>query len=96
MKPPTTFYRYAGKRFFDLLLTVPALILFSPVLAALSLLVRVRLGTPIFFRQLRPGLRPALTGCAQTRAERNARSRESRRRLDHTSWWHGVVAFPYR
>lgn len=55
MKPPTI-YRYAGKRFFDLLLTVPALILFSPVLAALSLLVRVKLGTPIFFRQLRPGL----------------------------------------
>jgi lipopolysaccharide/colanic/teichoic acid biosynthesis glycosyltransferase len=26
------------------------------VLAALSLLVRVKLGTPIFFRQLRPGL----------------------------------------
>lgn len=55
MKPPT-FYRNAGKRFFDLLLTVPALILLSPVLAALSLLARVKLGTPIFFRQLRPGL----------------------------------------
>jgi sugar transferase EpsL len=53
---PSAFYRYAGKRFFDLLLTVPALILFSPVLAALILLVSVKLGTPIFFRQLRPGL----------------------------------------
>ena len=50
MKPPTTFYRYGGKRFFDLLLTVPTLILFSPVLAALSLLVRISLGAPIFFR----------------------------------------------
>jgi sugar transferase EpsL len=55
MKPPT-FYRNAGKRFFDLLLTVPALILLSPVLAALILFVRLRLGTPVFFRQLRPGL----------------------------------------
>jgi lipopolysaccharide/colanic/teichoic acid biosynthesis glycosyltransferase len=61
---------------------VPTLILFSPVLAALSLLVRIKLGAPIFFRQPRPGRRPALTGCAQTRAERNALSRESRRRLD--------------
>ena len=38
----------------------PALILLSPVLAGLALLVRIKLGAPVFFRQQRPGLRPAL------------------------------------
>ena len=56
MKPPT-FYHYASKRFFDLLLTVPALILFSPVLAALSLAVLPILALyALFSRQLIRGL----------------------------------------
>jgi lipopolysaccharide/colanic/teichoic acid biosynthesis glycosyltransferase len=49
-------YRNRGKRLFDLLLTIPTLILFSPVLAVVALLVRAKLGTPVFFRQERPGL----------------------------------------
>jgi lipopolysaccharide/colanic/teichoic acid biosynthesis glycosyltransferase len=32
------------------------LILFSPLFALLALLIRLRLGSPIFFRQMRPGL----------------------------------------
>jgi len=47
---------YRGKRTFDLVLTVPALALLSPVLATTALLVRIKLGSPIFFRQQRPGL----------------------------------------
>jgi lipopolysaccharide/colanic/teichoic acid biosynthesis glycosyltransferase len=53
---PSTFYRCIGKRVFDLLIALPALILLSPVLALLALLVRVKLGAPLFFRQQRPGL----------------------------------------
>jgi sugar transferase EpsL len=56
MSPTPTFYRHRGKRFFDLLVTLPALILLSPLLAMLAVLVRLKLGTPIFFRQQRPGL----------------------------------------
>lgn len=37
-------------------LTLPALILLSPLLAVLALLVCVKLGAPVFFRQPRPGL----------------------------------------
>ncbi len=44
-----------GKRFFDLVLTVPALILLAPVLAVVAVLVRWKLGSPVLFRQLRPG-----------------------------------------
>ncbi|MCS7039740.1 MAG: sugar transferase [Anaerolineae bacterium] len=49
-------YRRWGKRLFDLMVAVPALVVLSPVLAALALLVRWQLGTPVLFRQQRPGL----------------------------------------
>ena len=44
------------KRFADVIIASLGLVLFSPVLLVLALLVRVKLGSPIFFRQLRPGL----------------------------------------
>lgn len=49
-------YRAFGKRIFDLMLTVPTLIVLSPLLGAIALLVRVRLGNPVLFRQIRLGL----------------------------------------
>ena len=49
-------YRRFGKRLFDLAVGLPALILLSPLLAALALAVRVKLGSPVLFRQVRPGL----------------------------------------
>ena len=48
-------YRRFGKRLFDLALSLPALALLSPFIAALALAVRRRLGTPVLFRQQRPG-----------------------------------------
>jgi len=47
---------YRGKRLFDLTLTIPALILLSPVIGLLAGLVRLKLGNPVLFRQQRPGL----------------------------------------
>lgn len=44
------------KRAFDLLLTVPALVVLAPVILVVALLVRARLGSPVLFRQPRPGL----------------------------------------
>jgi sugar transferase EpsL len=49
-------YRKFGKRLFDLGLVIPALIVFSPLIFILALLVRWKLGSPILFRQQRPGL----------------------------------------
>ena len=46
-----------GKRIFDLLGAVILLILLSPVLALFALLVRLKLGSPVLFRQKRPGLK---------------------------------------
>lgn len=50
-------YTRYGKRIFDLAVTVPLFVLLSPVLALVALLVRVKLGSPVLFRQQRPGLR---------------------------------------
>lgn len=44
------------KRAFDALLSLCALIVLSPLIVALMLLIRVKLGSPVFFRQQRPGL----------------------------------------
>lgn len=48
-------YRHFFKRFLDFTLTLLGLIVLSPVILALCILVRVKLGSPIFFRQLRIG-----------------------------------------
>jgi sugar transferase EpsL len=44
------------KRFFDLFLVVPSLILISPLMGIIGILARISMGRPVFFRQLRPGL----------------------------------------
>ena len=44
------------KRLFDLCLVVPGLLFAAPVLLVVALVVRVKLGTPVLFRQERPGL----------------------------------------
>jgi lipopolysaccharide/colanic/teichoic acid biosynthesis glycosyltransferase len=49
------FYRRHGKRLFDIVVASAALVALAPVLAVTSLLVRVYLGSPILFRQERPG-----------------------------------------
>jgi undecaprenyl phosphate N,N'-diacetylbacillosamine 1-phosphate transferase len=43
------------KRFFDIVLSILALIVLSPVLLAVAFLVRIKLGSPIVFKQIRPG-----------------------------------------
>jgi len=49
--PPLT------KRVFDLIVSSIAIILLSPVIALISLLVRIYLGRPVIFQQPRPGFR---------------------------------------
>lgn len=45
-----------GKRLFDIVAGGLLLIIFTPLLLLLALLVRVKLGSPVFFRQGRAGL----------------------------------------
>lgn len=44
------------KRFFDFIVSLFALLLLSPLMLILSLLVRFNIGSPILFKQERPGL----------------------------------------
>lgn len=48
-------YRNFFKRFLDLVISGVALILLSPVFLVIAILVRTKLGSPIFFSQSRPG-----------------------------------------
>lgn len=45
-----------AKRALDVAVAVPLFVLTLPIQAAAALLIRVRLGSPVFFRQQRPGL----------------------------------------
>lgn len=49
-------YRRFFKRSMDFFLSLVAIIILSPVLLIVSFLVRVKLGSPILFKQERPGL----------------------------------------
>lgn len=46
----------SSKRAFDLILTIPAIILLAPLFFILSFMVAILLGSPVLFRQQRPGL----------------------------------------
>ena len=45
------------KRSLDIILSITALVMLSPVFLLLAIFVRVLLGSPVFFRQTRPGVR---------------------------------------
>src|SRR5581483_2917200 len=52
---PARTARVRGKRIFDIVAAALALLVCSPILALLATAVRLVLGSPVFFRQLRPG-----------------------------------------
>jgi len=49
-------YKHFFKRLIDFILSLLALIILSPILLILAILVRIKLGSPIIFKQKRPGL----------------------------------------
>jgi len=49
-------YVFYGKRILDLALIIPGLVFLLPFLAAAAFLVRIKLGSPVLFRQMRPGM----------------------------------------
>ncbi|MBQ8258684.1 MAG: sugar transferase [Clostridia bacterium] len=55
MEHKPTFYEKYVKRFFDIILSLFALILLSPVMLIVAILVRTKLGSPVIFCQERPG-----------------------------------------
>lgn len=60
------------KRLFDLIIASLALVAFSPIIAIVALLVRRKLGSPVLFRQMRPGQDGRLFEMLKFRSMRNA------------------------
>jgi lipopolysaccharide/colanic/teichoic acid biosynthesis glycosyltransferase len=56
VKPLKGIYRRFLKRPMDYILSLMAIIILSPVLIIVAILVRVKLGSPVLFKQKRPGL----------------------------------------
>ncbi len=72
------FYREHGKRWFDLIVTAPALLLLSPVFLLLALAVRYFHGAPVLFHQRRPGKDGRLFDLYKFRSMTNARDAQGR------------------
>jgi lipopolysaccharide/colanic/teichoic acid biosynthesis glycosyltransferase len=70
----STFYRRRGKRLLDVLVGSTALLLLAPLLLLVALLVRIVLGTPVLFRQLRSGLNRRPFTILKFRTMTNARA----------------------
>lgn len=62
----TAYQRY-GKRILDFALASAAIILIVPLFATLIIAIRLKLGTPVFFRQNRPGKNGRLFQLAKLR-----------------------------
>ena len=50
-----TLYRRGIKRLLDIVISAAALLVLSPLLLVVALLVRIKLGSPVIFKQPRPG-----------------------------------------
>ena len=44
------------KRFFDIVVVLVATPLWVPILVTVAVLVRLKIGKPVFFQQIRPGI----------------------------------------
>jgi lipopolysaccharide/colanic/teichoic acid biosynthesis glycosyltransferase len=65
-----------SKRLMDLVLTIPGMVLISPLLVFLGVLVFLQHGRPIFFRQTRPGLQGVPFSLFKFRTMTDARDAE--------------------
>lgn len=71
-------YRRFFKRLLDILLSLCILVLLSPVYAVLIVLVRIKLGSPVFFKQERPGLNGEIFTLYKFRTMTDARDKDGK------------------
>lgn len=69
---------FDAKRAMDVILSGLALVLLAPLFAVLAVAVRVFLGSPVFFRQIRPGLGGRPFQLIKFRTMLDARDKEGR------------------
>lgn len=66
------------KRFFDLLAALTGLLLAAPLMLLIAVLIRLKLGSPVLFRQVRPGLHGRPFTLYKFRTMRDARDAHGR------------------
>lgn len=66
-------YRKFGKRLLDIIVSGMAILCLSPVYLVLAILVRINLGSPVLFKQQRPGLNEKVFGMYKFRSMTDAR-----------------------
>lgn len=76
-------YAKVIKRILDFLLSLCAIIVLSPVLLVLCILVRTRLGSPIFFKQERPGRNEKIFTLCKFRTMTDERDEQGNLLPDH-------------
>ena len=78
MRHKAGLYEKYVKRLLDILFSGLALVALSPLLAATAVLVRIKLGSPVLFCQVRPGKDEALFTLHKFRSMRDARDADGR------------------
>lgn len=69
-------YKHFFKRLIDFILSLIALIVLSPILLIVALLVRTKLGSPVIFKQERPGLNEKIFTLYKFRTMTNAKDEQ--------------------
>lgn len=67
------FYAKYIKRIFDICISGAALLILSPVLLVIAILVRINMGSPVIFKQQRPGRNEKIFNCYKFRTMTDAR-----------------------
>lgn len=72
----TSFYRRHGKRWLDLAISLPLAVVLAPLLGVLALMIRWKLGSPVLFTQVRPGLQGQAFRMVKFRSMTDARDEQ--------------------
>lgn len=75
-------YKHFFKRLIDILLSGVALFILSPVLLLVAILVRVKLGSPVIFKQERPGYKGKIFRMYKFRTMIDPQTRDGRKLTD--------------
>ena len=66
-------YKNFIKRILDIILSLLALVILSPLLILTAFLIHIKLGSPVFFKQLRPGKNEKIFGILKFRTMTDAK-----------------------
>ena len=75
-------YKHFFKRMLDIVLSGLALIILSPILLIVAILVRVKLGSPVIFKQERPGYKGKIFKMYKFRTMLDPQTRDGRKLTD--------------